>query len=68
MPLETSDFGFIGYINHGCRGVKASNNAAFGGNIGYIKHGCRGVGACVRAARDRSNIDGISYACNNITT
>ena len=64
------DGGYIGSITNGsCIGGEKSCflTAAYGGgNISSITNGCRGVGACQFAASKRS-IDGISYACNNIS-
>ena len=63
--------GYIKEIVDSCVGVESCKFAAYyyyeGGNIGYINHGCRGVKACYGAAYYYRSIDGISYACNNIS-
>ena len=62
------DGGNIGYINHGCRGVKACQFAAYGGSIDGISYACNNIKACAYLASDLYfGINGYDFASVNST-
>ena len=54
--------GFIGYINHGCRGVDSCPIAAYNRSIGGISYACNNYKSCFYLA---SNYCGIGYSSVN---